>query len=537
MSKRLLALALLWLLVGPLMAGAQTLSRFHAEAPAVMPVAGLDHHIQDGKLQLTLRDYLALVLANDTQIRVLLLANATAQNAVLAAHSPFDPNLTASFGSTRTLQPQTTQTSGATTLSQLGQITQIGFSQQLATGQQVQINFGSNRNSSNSLFSTFNPSIGANFGFSLTQPLLRNRSNLQNRTGTLVARTQLLVVGDQTQTQIADELVTAADQYWATVQARDEITVQQQALDLARKSYERDENALKLGALAPGDIFTSQAQVAQDQTQLLQAQSSYQQQVDLLRRLAGADLDPATRDLDVALLDDPSAEPPQAPLLSREQAVAEALRQRPEVDALQRQGAEDSFRLAQARDALKPQLNLTGSYGSNGLAGNSVGIVTPLGVSAAGTDTGLGTALHQIFAFASPTYGFSLSLSLPLRNSSAEAQLANSLISQTSDAYQQRTEEQQIRQEVLLADTRLRMAVEVVRSAGTARDLAQKNVDAEQQKYTLGSITVFELLQAQVQLSNAQLTLLNAYTSYQEAEIAYERATWTLFSKLGVRVE
>ncbi|HVA63867.1 MAG TPA: TolC family protein, partial [Terriglobales bacterium] len=281
---------------------------------------------------------------------------------------------------------------------------------------------------------------------------------------------------------------------------------------------------------------TSQAQVAQDQTQLLQAQSNYQQQLDQLRRLAGADLDPATRDLDVALLDDPSAEPPQAPLLSREQAVAEALRQRPEVDALQRQGAVDSFRLAQARDALKPQLNLTGSYGSNGLAGNSVGIVTPLGVSAAGTDTGLGTALNQIFAFASPTYGFSLSLSLPLRNSNAEAQLADSLVSQTSDAYQERSEQQQIRQDVLLADTRLRMAVEVVKSAATARDLAQKNVDAEQQKYTLGSITVFELLQAQVQLSNAQLTLLNAYTSYQEAEIAYERATWTLLSKLGVRI-
>ena len=78
--------------------------------------------------------------------------------------------------------------------------------------------------------------------------------------------------------------------------------------------------------------------------------------------------------------------------------------------------------------------------------------------------------------------------------------------------------------------------VAVVKSATTARDLAQKNVDAENQKYTLGSITLFEVLQAQVQLSNVQLTLLNAYTSYQEAEIAYQRATWTLLSTLGMQV-
>ena len=151
-------------------------------------------------------------------------------------------------------------------------------------------------------------------------------------------------------------------------------------------------------------------------------------------------------------------------------------------------------------------------------------------------DTGIGSALHQIFAFNSPTYGFNLSLSLPLRNSSAEAQMADSLINQTGDAYQERNEQQQVRQDVLLADTRLRSAVAVVKSATTARDLAQKNVDAENQKYTLGSITLFEVLQAQVQLSNVQLTLLNAYTSYQEAEIAYQRATWTLLSTLGMQV-
>ncbi|MGH9415798.1 MAG: TolC family protein [Terriglobales bacterium] len=523
-------------LVAALPLGAQAFLHFNVQAPRVEPIAGLAQRVHGGELHLTLNEFLTLVLANDTQVHLLRLAEANASEAVLAAHSPFDPNLTASFRSNRSVQAQSSQTSGAATLSQLGQNTSLGYTQTLSTGQQVQLSFGASRNSSNSAFSTFNPSLGSNFSLSITQSLLRNRSNLQNSTGLLVAKTQLLMVGDQTQTNIADQLVTAADQYWATVEARDQITVQQDAVNLAQKSYERDEESLKLGALAPGDIFTSQAQVAQDQTALLQAQSNYKQQVDVLRRLIGADLDPTAKSATLVLDDDPSATTPMPPSLSVDQAVSQALRRRPELDALQRQDIEDNFNLSKSRDSLRPDLSLTGTYGSSGLAGNQVPVVTPLGTLTGGSTSGFGSALNQVFGFGAPTYGFTLSLQLPLKNSAGEAAVADSLISQTNDAYQLRNERQQVAQDVRLADTKLRMAVAVVQSATTARDLAQKNVDAEQQKYTLGSITVFELLQAQVQLSGAQSTLLSSYTNYQEAEIAYERATWTLLQKLNLTV-
>jgi outer membrane protein TolC len=275
--------------------------------------------------------------------------------------------------------------------------------------------------------------------------------------------------------------------------------------------------------------------VAQDQTALLQAQSTYKQQLDRLRRLIGADLDPTARAAQIVLDDDPTAVTPTPPSLNLQEATQQALQHRPELDALQRQQLEDQFSINQAHDLLRPQLDLTGQYGSNGLAGNQIASTTPLGTIPA-SQSGFGTALNQVFNFGSPTYGFNLQLTLPLRDSRSEATLADALVSQTNHAYQLRNEEQQVRQDVSVADTQLRMAVEVVKSATLARDLAQKNVDAYQQKYTLGSITVFELLQAQVQLSDAQSTLLSAYTSYQIAEIAYERALWTLLPKLHLTV-
>ena len=78
------------------------------------------------------------------------------------------------------------------------------------------------------------------------------------------------------------------------------------------------------------------------------------------------------------------------------------------------------------------------------------------------------------------------------------------------------------------------MANASIESATRTRDLAQKNVEAEQQKYELGTITAFELLDSQTRLATAESSLLNAFVGYQEAYVSYQRATWTLLDGLGM---
>ena len=53
-------------------------------------------------------------------------------------------------------------------------------------------------------------------------------------------------------------------------------------------------------------------------------------------------------------------------------------------------------------------------------------------------------------------------------------------------------------------------------------------MEAEQQKYELGTITAFEMLDSQTRLSSAESVLLNAFVGYQQAYISYQRATWTV---------
>ena len=66
----------------------------------------------------------------------------------------------------------------------------------------------------------------------------------------MIARTQLLIVSETKRSAASRTWWrSAAQQYWDAIQARDNIKVQQQADDLAQKSYERDKLALDLGAL------------------------------------------------------------------------------------------------------------------------------------------------------------------------------------------------------------------------------------------------------------------------------------------------
>jgi outer membrane protein TolC len=510
--------------------------RFRGPDIRVRGIEGIDERIQDGKLYLRLKDFLELVLRNNTEIQIMRLEVLPAADAVLAAKAVFDPSASLGFSALRSASPSYSQIAGAETLSSLSDQAQVNASQMLPSGQSFSVGFSGTRLSDNSQFNLFNPSISSGLTFALTQPLLENRANIQNRAPLRIARTQLLIASDQTETRIADAVVSAAGKYWDAIQARDSIRVAQLAVDLAQKSYDRDKLALDLGALSRLDIYQSQSQVAQRRVELIGAQYAFRDALDGLRRLIGADLNPATRNIEIVLQDDPSSLP-LAAVSPADEAIQSALTRRPEIGVIDRRYVIDDLNARVARDTMLPRLDLTVQAGGNGLGGNQVPTVSPLGGVSAFIPGGLGDALSQMFRFNAPFYGFSLQMTLPVRSSRAQASLADALVNRAEHQYLRRQTEQQVIQEVKAALNQLDMAKAQIEAAQIARDLAQQNVDAQQQKYEIGGITAFELLDAQSRLASVENALVAAYSGYQKSLIAYQRATWTLLDGLGIIVE
>ena len=516
---------------------AWVMRRFNPEIVQTRDVQGITERVVDGKLTLTIGPFLELVLKNSTDINISRMDVYNAADQILAARAVFDPALALGFNTFRSVTPQTSQIGGASTLSSLTENSFINYQQLFPTGQTASVTFNGARDSTNSAFNILNPSVNGTLGFSILQPLLQNRNGIQFKGPLRIARTQLAITSKQTEATIAGIIANAAGQYWDAVRARDNVKVLQQTFDLAQKSYERDKLALDLGALASLDIYQSQTQVAQRKTDLVQAQYSYVAALDGLRRLIGADLTPEFRALGIVLEDDPAQLPDRTAVMPYEAAYQSALRLRPEMEAVQGRLTIDDLNARIARNLMLPRVDLTVQGQSSGLGGNQVAVVGPLGIISPAVSGGLPDTLGQVFGFNSPGYGAGLQVTLPIRSSSARAQLADALVNRTRDRYTERQTEQLIAQDVRQAITSIDLANASIDSAKLARDLAQKNVEAEQQKYELGTITAFEVLDSQSRLASAQSSLLNAYVGYQQAFVSYRRATWTLLDGLGMVVE
>jgi outer membrane protein TolC len=489
----------------------------------------LQEYVADGKLRLSLDDAVRLATLNDTGVRLNRLAVELSSLAVQRAFQPFDPVLTSTFQPRRSKSPATSELDGASTLSQLSHQGSIGYAQTFQTGTSYNIGFSTTRNASNNSFAFVNPSFASSLNFSLTQPLLRRRGLLANRAPIVIARRSLKQSAANFEAQLSDAVQTAVNRYWDVVQAREELRVLRKSLELAEETYKRDKRALELGALPPLDIYRSESQVAQRKLAAIQTEYRLKEIEDDFRRIIGADLEPAIQELPLEL-----TEPADAPLtpVDANQALQRAYAKRPELENLRQQIANDDTTVQVANQNLKPDLNLTGFYSTNGSGGTLIDSETG-GVISKG---GFGDAWSQLTGFNYPTYGVTLELRLPLRNRGAEADLGTALVSKRRTLYQMRQRQQAIALEVRNAVNEMEKSHVSIAAAETALDLAKKNLAADQRKYELGTETIFFVLDAQTQLSQAEQNLVQARIGYRRATTALHKASGELLEHYNVQI-
>jgi outer membrane protein len=498
---------------------------------------------KDGKvLELSLKDYLSLVMSNNTDIAIQRLTVSTADDAVLRSFSIFDPKGSASWSTSRSKSPVSSLvdigqvgSSGVSTiaLDTLRQPANFTWSQLLPSGMLYNANFSASKLNTSSSSVTYNPSLNAAMSVSFSQPLLRNRGSYINRLGIIVARGNLRQTRFQLRDKILQSVQDAENAYWDVVLAHANLRVQEEALKLAQEALKRAQQELDLGALSPLDIYNPQQQQATAEIAVSQARFSLQQVEYALRMKIGADLSPTVRDLPINLTE--NVEPPEnTAQLDADAAIQRALHMRPDLEAI-RVGLEvDDLQIEQAANQLRPDLELTANYSSQGLGGIFNYSTGSRNVTIPG---GLGDALGQMFGFGYPIYTFGLTLNLPIRNRSASANYADQLISKKSDALTARRTEQQVRLDVLNAISQTEAAKNSVRLAKVAKDFSQKYLDAEQKKYELGTSQIFFVLQAQTALVNADSAVVQNEITYRRNILNLLRKTGELLEERGITLQ
>lgn len=488
----------------------------------------LRDHVHDGKLQLSLHDAIVLTLENNSAIQVQEATVETAKFSLLRTYGTFDPQLQTQYNAGYNTYPNFGVIQGAGSSNATNQTVLANFTQTLQTGTNVLV--GINNVNSSSSYGTTPLKYDQSFlSLQITQPLLRNRWLFENRAALIIARKSLQQSRSNFEAEVSQDLLTAIRAYWAVVLARGNLEVDQQSLGAAEASYAHDKRALELGALPPLDIYRSEAEVASRRVQVLQAEYALKQAEEALRFTIGANQDAYVHALDLDLTEKPE---PTGELRTIDAggAIEQAVAKRPEVQAAQLALDQDDTSVRLAHNHLLPDLQLSASYLGSGVAGNTFS-----GVSNPG---GIGTSLNQLFTFGFPGYGASLTLNLPIKNHSAQAELGSALVARHRDLYSMQQVREQIIMDVNNAVHQLEEAKLTLEAGKASLDLAEKTLAADQRKYELGDVAnaVFFLLDSQTRVAGARQSLLGAQIDYQNAVATVDYYTGNMLEAYHVQI-
>jgi outer membrane protein TolC len=150
------------------------------------------------------------------------------------------------------------------------------------------------------------------------------------------------------------------------------------------------------------------------------------------------------------------------------------------------------------KNQLFPELNITGSYGRTGLAGN------------------LGDAYGGIRADSFPNYSYGAILSVPLGNQAARNnyKAAKASIEQAQAVYQ--LVEQNVLIQIQNTIEKAKSDLAQAKATRDARDYADQALQAEQGKLQVGTSTSFIVLQLQSNLTAARSAEIRALANYNE---------------------
>lgn len=556
-------------------------------APVLVNSPRIDQLIRDNKLEITLQDAIELALENSLDIAVqryypwisdagLLNANAgnsgfgtpgVAIPASSAQINPyvffvqnFDPLITSNSIVIDQNLPVSNPFLSGTSLSSIKNHLSIydnQYTQTFHTGTNLTVQWNNTRSSSNSTANVFNPAVNSNLQVSLSQPLLNGFGKQLWTRNIRIANNNRKIADWNFAQQAINTITTTINDYWELVYARENVRVNQQAVAVAQKLYEDNKKQLQIGSMAPLDVTRSESELATDQQNLIFAQTAQLQDEQTLKNDISKDpLAPNIINVEIIPTDEPRLpEVIEAPTF--EDAIKEAFAKRPELQEQVYNLKNAEIDVRATKNALLPSLTANAFYESAGLAGNSPiagpshlasstvpivdangnpvvvdinGVATPIfepeviPTSTGISKMGFTDAQKQIFHNRFPEYAGQLTLTLPLRNRSAQAFHARALLQQR----QLETQMQLLRNAALLDVRKSYIALTQgraqVAAASKARQLQKETFDAEQKKYQLGASTTYQVILTQRDLQLAEGNEIRALANLVEAKASYERA-------------
>jgi outer membrane protein TolC len=449
--------------------------------------------------------------------------------------SSYDPMIGGAFNIEHYTQPLSNTTIyGVQELQQNTTNGDIEFSQAFPTGTTLSAIFNNNRGTTNSPNNILNPTLGSYYHFAFQQQLLAGFGFGPNLRYLRIAKNNQRISDESFKLQVVTTITQIADMYWDLVAAYEDEQVKSRSLEFANQTLENDRKQLALQAIPAMDVMKAESEVANREQDLTIAKSTLQFQELLMKNALTKNLDdPILEAMPVRPTDQSMMQGITAPAGLTEDIIAQALRDRLELK--ESNYDLDSRRISRdaARNALLPSVTLSAYYGGTGLAG----ISNPASGIPSVSPLDWRGAVRDAFNGSAPDYYVGVSVNVPIRNRIAKSDQYRSELEERQSELRLQQLKKQIRIEVRNAQYALEQSEARVVSARKARDLAQKTFEITGKEQELGAGSSYQTLTARRDLAAAESTLVAALTAYQKAKIELDRSIGSTLEANSISIE
>jgi outer membrane protein len=474
-----------------------------------------------GTLRLSLDEAVRRAVENNPDLAIVRLGTEVEAARVSETRSAFTPMFATTLGRSSTTTPPLNFLLGDRGVNADDWFSSSGVRQRLPWGSGTwSLSWDAARTATNNPISSFDPSLQSGFQIAYSQPLLKDRAIDPAREQYIIAKRNLESSDLRFREAAVQTVATVKQAYWTLKATLANIAVQQQSLELAEELARQNKVRVAAGQDPPLDLVQAEAEVAARRENLIRAKTAAEDAEDALRRLIVDPNDPSFWQVRI----DPAEEP-------------SVVRAPPDLNAAVAKALNERFDLARAGHDLDnakttvdflqnqrlPDVRLETSYRGNGLSGTQFLRTGGFPGSVTGVrDLGFGSALGQVFSNDFPTWSVGLTVSYPLGRSFEAASLARADVERRQAAERIASLRLQAAETVRRAGRQIQSSAERVGAARAAATLAQQRLEAEQRRYQVGLSTTFLVTQAQRDLLQAQVNLLQTTFDYESSLVNFE---------------
>lgn len=474
-------------------------------------------------VSLSLKDSIVFALRNNFDIEISKLNAKKEDYNITAEKAKYDPTMKLAADIQNNELPISSKLVGGLETTSISPYVEEGrtadaiIQSMIPTGATVSLEYNIFRDFSDPApFSLINPYYQNYIEAKITQPLLKGGGWFYNRSLIYIARNNKKISLAQFKSTAIEVSNTVQEAYWSLVRAIEDLRVARKSLERAEDLLKKNKIQVNVGTLAPIEIIDAEAGVASRVEAIISAGNAVKDKGDELKRIMNLADNEIISEAEIIPTDKPDFEPKKVEM---KDTIKIAMEKRPELQELHLKTDNAGMEKRRRKNELFPALDFTAGMRYTGLGDE------------------LSDANDSTFSEDFQGEFFTVTLAFPIGNRSARSAYNKSKTDERQAGINVKKKELDIVVEVRTSVRAVMTNVERVNATRKARELAQRRLEVEEKKYSVGRSTSLEILRAQEDLATAEGNEARAIIDYEISLGKLEKAKGTILDSYDIKLE